>query len=269
MKLNHNKKRNTAFLYESLIKELTKASIKKDNKRAQLVLSIIKEHFTAGSALKDELDVYKSIYETKNVSKAAAKSIIIEARRVYSTFNQKKIFNAQSKLINDINKRLGAETYGYYVPNYKALASINQIFSQKPAAIRSKIMLEGSLVDHMTKKEKITEEKTIDQAAMKLFGRAFNKEYKQLHESQKSLLKEYVGSFHDGGLQLKVYLNEEIGELKKFFNQKIKTADHDDVPGLKEIVTLLESYKGKHITDKLLIQVIKMQGLQSEMITND
>ena len=31
MKLRHNKKRNTAFLYESLIRELTKAVVKKDD----------------------------------------------------------------------------------------------------------------------------------------------------------------------------------------------------------------------------------------------
>jgi len=29
MKMKHNKKRNTAFLYESLIKELTKAIVRK------------------------------------------------------------------------------------------------------------------------------------------------------------------------------------------------------------------------------------------------
>ena len=30
MKLKHNKKRNTAFLYEALVKELTKAIVNKD-----------------------------------------------------------------------------------------------------------------------------------------------------------------------------------------------------------------------------------------------
>ena len=41
MKVRHNKKRNTAFLYESLIKELTKTIIKKQNKRKQRVLFFI------------------------------------------------------------------------------------------------------------------------------------------------------------------------------------------------------------------------------------
>ena len=45
IKLKHNKKRNTAFLFESLTKELTKAIVAKDEKRKALVLSIIKEHF--------------------------------------------------------------------------------------------------------------------------------------------------------------------------------------------------------------------------------
>ena len=51
MKLKHNKKRNTAFLYESLVKELTKAVVKNDTKRRSALVSIIKEHFSKGTAL--------------------------------------------------------------------------------------------------------------------------------------------------------------------------------------------------------------------------
>jgi phosphatidylinositol alpha-mannosyltransferase len=36
IKLKHNKKRNTAFLFESLTKELTKAIVAKDEKRKAL-----------------------------------------------------------------------------------------------------------------------------------------------------------------------------------------------------------------------------------------
>ena len=48
LKLKHNKKRNTAFLFESLTKELTKAIVNKDEKTKQIILSVIKEHFRKG-----------------------------------------------------------------------------------------------------------------------------------------------------------------------------------------------------------------------------
>jgi len=39
--MKHNKKRNTAFLYESLIKEMTKAIVRSDLKTKQVVTSIL------------------------------------------------------------------------------------------------------------------------------------------------------------------------------------------------------------------------------------
>ena len=45
MKVKHNKKRNTAFVYESLIKEATVAILKNDGSRRDRVVKIIKKHF--------------------------------------------------------------------------------------------------------------------------------------------------------------------------------------------------------------------------------
>ena len=39
--MKHNKKRNTAFIYETLSRELTKAIVDKDNNRKATVLAII------------------------------------------------------------------------------------------------------------------------------------------------------------------------------------------------------------------------------------
>ena len=74
LKLKHNKKRNTAFLFESLTKELTKAIVNKDEATKQVILSIMKEHFKKGSILAKELDVYKSLYETRGLKKETADS---------------------------------------------------------------------------------------------------------------------------------------------------------------------------------------------------
>ncbi len=62
MKLKHNKKRNTAFLYESLIKEFTIAIIKKDNERQDTIKNILKEFFSKNKPLKKELDIYNTLF---------------------------------------------------------------------------------------------------------------------------------------------------------------------------------------------------------------
>ena len=43
--MKHNKKRNTAFLYECLIKELTRAIVREDKKRQTITRNILKNSF--------------------------------------------------------------------------------------------------------------------------------------------------------------------------------------------------------------------------------
>ena len=51
MKLKHNKKRNTAFVYEALVREVAKAVVRKDEKRKNLIVKIIKENFSSNNIL--------------------------------------------------------------------------------------------------------------------------------------------------------------------------------------------------------------------------
>ena len=88
-KLKHNKKRNTAFLYEALVKELTKATVEKNEIGKKQIVGIIKEFFSTGKLLARELDVYKTLYETENVDdRDMAKSLLGESKRVYFSMNQ-------------------------------------------------------------------------------------------------------------------------------------------------------------------------------------
>ena len=41
--MKHNKKRNTAFLYESLVKELTKTIVRQQEGRKEKIVNIIKK----------------------------------------------------------------------------------------------------------------------------------------------------------------------------------------------------------------------------------
>ena len=71
MKFNHNKKRNTAFLYEMLIKELTKAAIKKDFEKRASVMKIIETFFSKDTILGKELKIYKSFFRIYKVDRAS------------------------------------------------------------------------------------------------------------------------------------------------------------------------------------------------------
>ena len=105
MKINHNKKRNTLFLYESLLREYTKAKLDSDTKKIEEVKNILVEFFSEGKLLKEELKIYKAILDTENIDKEIAERILEEAKRMYSSLNQDDIFKQQSSMIAKVNRK--------------------------------------------------------------------------------------------------------------------------------------------------------------------
>ena len=145
----HNKKRNTAFIYEALIREVVKQSIKENKKARNTVISIIKNHFHQNTALYHDLVFYKTLLETTNVAEKFAVKLIKETLSKRSRLNKARLFKEQSVIIAQINKKLSKSVFMNYVPSYKHLASIGQLFndSLKPKA---KVLLEEKIVENMT-----------------------------------------------------------------------------------------------------------------------
>ena len=141
--MKHNKKRNTAFLYESLIKELTKAVIKKDNTKKHTILLIIKENFYKHSILWKELQLYKSIIENKdNMTKEFTDRFLFETKKDYNTLDRKKVFNQQTKLISQINQKLSNSVFKNFISNYKDIATIGSWFQDNTSNVKNRLIVE-------------------------------------------------------------------------------------------------------------------------------
>ena len=147
--MKHNKKRNTAFIYETLTRELTKAIVDKNDERKATVLSIIKESFSGESILACELSLYKTLLDTKNIQQKLAERMLQETKNAHSQLNPLSVFEAQSEVIASINKQLGQDVWSNFVPNFKSLASVNAIFNTK-TSLKSKVLFEQSIVDSMS-----------------------------------------------------------------------------------------------------------------------
>ena len=65
MKIKHNKKRNTAFVYEALVKEATVAILKNDSERKSKAIKIIKKQFNEHTEIGKELTLYNLIVNKK------------------------------------------------------------------------------------------------------------------------------------------------------------------------------------------------------------
>ena len=274
IKFKHNKKRNSAFLYEALIQELAKAVISKNKKLQTQITKIIKESFTKDSMVYRELKLYRAITHTKEVGIITAEKIINEVKARHKDIDKKQLLSEQNILVRKINKFLAASVFSNFVPNYKNLASISQIFN-KNLPIKSKVLLENEIVGKMSINNP-TEKKMIpvDNLVYKSFVQTFNNEYShKLLNEQKTLLNKFITSFQNNGLELKIYLNEEVGRLKKEIKKSLKQeeflSDTQMSENAKRVLSLLESYKDQKPDQPMVEEVIKIQGLVQELKSDD
>jgi|21_taG_2_1085346.scaffolds.fasta_scaffold12174_2 hypothetical protein len=269
-KIKHNKKRNTAFLYEALVRELTKASIKKDNVRKNTIISIFKDFFKPGTILYRDYKLYENIVNTQVEERRLAEKIIVESRLERSALDNKRLFNEQSALISRINKELSSDIYSNFVPNYKDLATLHQIFNNPKIEAKKRVILEESIVDSMVATGDMEESKSmkhIDNIVYKTFVEKFNNSYSNLNENQKQMLKAYTGSVNDNGIEMKIYLDDEISRLKRELDESI---DMEVFPEDRtEIHSLLQGMKDRELVDSDFTKILKIQQLVEELKSND
>ena len=269
--MKHNKKRNTLFIYESLIREVTKCVVRKEEIRKNKIISILKEHFSPNTLLSKDLSLYKNLAETKEMRRDLAEKLIFETRMEKAAMDEEFLFAEQTKIINQVNKEIGSEVFSNFVPNYKNIASIFQIFnSQTP--VKQRVLLESQILESMSGEKLLSESnilKPISSLAYKTFVKKFNDKYgNNLLTEQKHLLGLYIASFQDT-TELKVYLNEEIGRLK---NQLLNSLDKEELASdnhmkkaAQMVVEKLNSFATQDINSDMVEAVLKTQELVKEL----
>jgi len=273
MKTRHNKKRNSAFVYEALVREATVAMLRKDTPRCNTVVKIIKKHFKDGSLLKYDLECHRSLYENQSLDKETSEKILREAKISNRLLDADGLFKEQSKLIHDINKELEPSVFGNFVPNYKSLASIAQIFSNRISP-KNQVILESEIIKNMMNPENQNQEfPEIDHIVVRAFTEKFNNKYdKGLLAEQKKLLTYYISSFADNALELKIFLNEEIARLKTQLEEarsapNIKN-DNEMLQKTDQIIARLNEFAHCSVDDTVLLTILKTQSLVKEIYSD-
>jgi len=271
----HNKKRNTAFLYEALLKEVTKAIISGDRKVKKTAINILKESFAPKTVLSEELELYKTLLETKEMDNLAAEKIVFQVRQARNNINESDIQEAQNRLISRVNKELSSGVYSNFVPNYKNIATVSQLFStdEGNANIKSGVLLEQKVVASMMEGLSTPDTpkmKPIDNLVFKSFVSKYNKEYSSgILNEQKELLNRYILSFSDNGIDVNIYLNEELGRLHSVLtgalvSAEIKT-DATMVESTKRVISMIDGFRETPVDKDLIEDVLKIQNLVSEI----
>jgi hypothetical protein len=268
MKFKHNKKRNTAFVFESLVREIVKSVIAEDLEKKAMVVSTLKKFFNKDTELYKELQIYKSILEARDMATGMKEKVVKEARRQHEKLNKKQIFKSQTFLIKEINTNVSKDIFNNFVPNYKNLATIYN-FLNMDMSPKKKVILENQLLEEL---QKLEEEKLTpsDKLTFNVFTKKYNEKYGEgLLEEQKKLLNTYITSFADNGLGMKIFLNEELGRIKSQLKDSLETAIVKGSEGVKEkilkVAEIVESFKNQPINQDVLKNILKIQSLLSEM----
>ena len=175
-------------------------------------------------------------------------------------------------MISKINKELSKDVFTTFVPNYKNLATLHQVFNNLNLSAKERVLMEqevlGLMLESSTQSEK-KDLKHIDNLVFKTFVERFNNEYSSLLEEQKTLLSRYISSGIGEDLEFKIYLNTEIGRLKEEVNAAKETKefveDQDMSEKADQVLALLETFSQKPLEDSDLKKILKIQELAKEI----
>ena len=272
MAKRHNKKRNTAFLYEALVRELTKCVVRREEGRKGKILSILREHFNKSTLLYKELQLYKDVASSDGLEQAYAEKFVNYLKMEHEKIDKQKLFEEKDVVISKINKALSKSVYSNFVPNYKDLATISQLFDED-VTVKERILLENKIIQRLTSEQDEKEEmQPITKLAYKTFIKNYNSEYSNLLEEQKQLLNHYIISFSDDSLSLSIYLNEEIGRLKDVVHSSLQIEEVKNDPRMleatNEVLSTIDNFKKNPINEIMIKQILKIQNLAKEIQTD-
>jgi hypothetical protein len=272
MKPKHNKKRNTSFLFEALVRVLTRSVIRENTQAVTSIKKILREYFSHSTVLSKDLECYNALLHSRGLDKYTAEKMIFRAKRERESLGDEEIFKSQSQLIRQINESIGPTVYGTFVPNYKALATIAQLFTGSPS-IQDRILLEQQIVENMMGEETISEPmKPQDDLVISTFQKNFNDRYGVLLPEQKDVLRHYVLSFGDEEAHFKVYMATTLGKIKEEVEKSLSCPEVAEDATMVENTHLLlkriDTYDVNSLSHDDILKVVKMQQLVREYQRN-
>tara|TARA_R110000822_G_scaffold102443_2_gene228817 strand:- start:1214 stop:2044 length:831 start_codon:yes stop_codon:yes gene_type:complete len=272
MKVKHNKKRNTAFLYEALVRELTKSVISSNSTRSKIVKTILKEHFRSGRVLFNELGCFTALTDRSNLDRYTAEKMIFRAKSEYDNLNQQEIFKEQSTVIKKVNTELGKEVFNNFVPDYKSYATLAQIFGTK-IPVKNRVIMEQKIIETLTSPEEEREEmQPVDNLVVKSFTERFNKEYTELLPEQKELLNRFITSFNESEVDFRLYAGKELKRIQEDVQASLKLPDvredEEMVENTKKVLGEISKFNVTNLGEQQILKLLKLQKLAREYETD-
>ena len=281
--IKHSKFRNTGFLFELLVRQVTSDIL---NNRKGIAEGLLKKYFNSKTELSNELKLYQFIVSERYNSENRAERFVDAVVESRAKLDEKKILKEKYNLIKEIKDNYAIEDFlRSQIPNYKVLASVYKIFEYKVNVDQNYdpkdfVNTKYTLVEHLIGKTPTTkaltettihsdlkkEDKEIQLLSYKMIVDSFNKKYNNLNDRQKGLLKEYINSYTNSD-NLKKHVVGEVKSLIKEF-KRISSKINDKVTKIKLAETMNQLSKignSQKIKDNHITSLIMCYELEKEL----
>jgi hypothetical protein len=228
-KIKHSKFKNTGFIFELLVRQIT-SEIMSSNK--SVAENILKEHFNSKKELSKELKLYQYLINEKYNSEAKAEKFIDTILEARKRLDEKKLTKEKYNLIKEIKETYNIDEFiKSPISNYKTLASIYKVFEVATIdeqfdptdivgsrftiaenIISSSIQNKDSKIKNAVLEEYRKQDEDLRAISYKILVESFNSKYKNLTTEQKTLLKEYINNINNTG-KLNDYVGNEVTKL--------------------------------------------------------
>jgi len=258
MKVKHSKFKNTAILFELLVKQITQEVL--SNSTKNLSEKIIKEFFNSRKELAKELKLYNWIVKERFSSNDDAKLFLSEVIEERKKLDESKLAKEKYNLIKTIKESYELDKFlSSNLQNYKLLASIYKVFESKAQGIKVEIRdyidSNNTILEHITNErptkkpqDKLYEEfkkqsEDLRLLTYKLLIENFNSKYSNLDDSQKGLLREFINNVSNTSTFPK-FINEEAKKaLSALIAESKDITDKVTKIKISEMIKLFKSDK--------------------------
>jgi hypothetical protein len=275
-KIKHSKFKNTGFIFELLVRQVTSEILSANKSIAE---KILKEFFNSKKELSKELKLYQYLVNEKYNSEVKAEKFIDTICEARKRLDETKITKEKYNLIKAIKEVYNIDDFiKSTVSNYKALASIYKVFEVTISSeqydptdiVNSRFTITENIINSSIQnkdaklKDAIMEEykkqdEDLRAISYKLLIESFNNKYKSLTLEQKGLLREYINNLNNTG-KLNEYVSNEVVNL----TTKLKSAGSkisDKVTRIKLAETI------SHIKKIKSVKKIKEEHLSALMMS--
>ena len=275
--LKHSKYKNTAILFEMLVRKLTSETLTSDK---TVTVEIIKKYFGKNTALSKELQLYNALIKERLNSEASALDFVRSCKETHNKLNKSLLKRQRYNLVKEISENFDFQKISKIrINNYKELASVYKLFEYNEVDNpKSLLECKTSIVNHLLGQTKTTSttdalietyrshDKNVRLLAYKMLVDKFNKKYSGLNEIQKQVLNKFITHVNDSE-SLKQYFEKIIPVIKKQLKEQVSLitdkATKIKVDKLSEMLCNVETIKV--IKESHVLTILRYYDLIKEL----